>query len=229
MRNELHLPWIGKPVSNKVLIEVTDTFDTLILESGIMAKNAAHDDSWSSSPGFDLTEFVILHGIVVDFPKRITKGSFDYETECELKIGDEVFWNCISTKSNIPIAHKDKKYLLVDYHEIHARRREGVLSSINGFYLFEAIPEINKFMEFTNVKREVTEKWKIAVVPEKFPIHDIDPVTKIADKVCIDIWEVGDIVYLSLGTHAYKLQGDINKVLDTQLYAAYGHMIMCEA
>jgi len=221
MRNELFTNKLGRPANNKVLVEVTDIFDSIITKLGIELPNMALEETWGDSPGYSFSEFIIRYGRVVSVPAFITHGSFDYETENELQEGDIVYWNIVAFRDSQPLVKGDRKYLLVDYHEIMLRIRNEVITPINGYCLFTAISEEHKYREFTNIINK-TEKWKIWKKPEKLN-KELNPRFWIED-----IWEVGETVYLQVMDKPFKIEGDIVKNLPEELYAAPYRMILCE-
>ena len=221
MRNELITQIIGRPVRNKVLVEVTDIFNGIQRESGIYLPNHAHEEAWGRSPGFSLDEFFIRHGKVIAVPKIITHGTFDYETECELQEGDIAYWNISCFKDSQPVVMGDRKFLLVDYHEILIRVRDGVICPINGYALFTAIEEEERALVYTVKKKK--PKWTLYQKPEKLPVEH-NP-----KYFYTDVFNAGDVVYLKVGDKPFKLEGEINKTLPIELYACPIRMILCEA
>lgn len=223
MRNEIFTDRIGRPVCNMVLVSVEDTFNEIKTDSGLILPNAAHADTWSRSPGYSFDEFAIRFGKVVSLPKVITAGSFDYETELEIEVGDTVYWNLMSFKNHIPVTCGDKKYLLVDYHEIIMKvDQKGQIEPLNGYCLFTPIAKEESFGVY-KVTEEITEKWKIYQKPKSLNV-ELNP-----RYVFDDIWEVGDIVLLLVATHPFKIEGDLVKHLPVELFAAPLRMILCEA
>jgi co-chaperonin GroES (HSP10) len=220
MRNEIFVDKIGKPVMNNVIVEVVDTFDSFISKGGIKLVNAADKESWGDNTGYNITEFIVRYGTVVRLPKGIYPGSFDYATECELQVGDVVYWNSISFKEHLPMICEDKKYLLVDYHEILLRIRDGEMTPINGNVLLHAIQKEETALSYTKVY-EKTEKWKIYKKPEKKNI-ELSPRNEFTD-----IWEVGDTVYILVMDKPYRIEGYINRNLDEVVYACPLRMILC--
>lgn len=220
MRNELFSDKIGIPTNNKVLVEVTDTFDSIITKLGIELPNMSHEDSWGDSPGYSFSEFIIRYGRVKATPRLITSGSFDYETNNELKINDIIYWNIVAFRDSQPIVVDNKKYLLVDYHEIILRVRDEAITPINGNCLFTPVQEEHTYGEYTHIVQK-TKKWIIWRKPEQLnkelnPRYYVD-----------DIWEAGDEVYLQVMDKPFKIEGDIVKNLPVELYAAPLRMILC--
>ena len=149
MRKEIIVDKLGEPVYNRVLIRVIDTFETFMSKGGIQLVNLTHEESWADSKEYNITEFVPRHGIVVTLPRKVTRGSFDYDTLNELQVGDMVYWSSISFKEHIPLVYNDEKYLLVDYHDIVVRIRYGEMVPINGFGLFKSVPKTETVLAYS--------------------------------------------------------------------------------
>lgn len=220
MRNELRVDEIGKPVANKVLVKVIDTFSEFRSKGGIDVMNALHEDAWADSKEATISEFAIRFGEVINVPDTITRGSFDYETELEIAPGDIVYWNLISFKEHTPLVYNDSKYLLVDYHELLFRIRDGKKTPINGFALITPIAEETTILQYT-VKQNVTERWTLKTKPEKINI-ELDERNLFTDQ-----WEEGDIIHILVRDKPFRVEGAINRVLKEELYAIPLKMILC--
>lgn len=219
MRNEVFVDKIGRPIKNNVIVEVIDTFDGFKSKGGIDLINATDNDAWGDSDGFNITEFIVRYGTVVRTPNIISSGTFDYETELEIKEGDVVYWNSISFKEHIPLVVGDKKYLLVDYHEIVLRIRNEEITPINGFCLLLPVQKEIKFLAYSynTVK---SEEWILYKKPEKM-VKELNPRYEFTD-----MWHEGETVMISIIDKPYQLEGWINKIMDKQLYACPLRFIM---
>lgn len=220
MRNELIVTKLGIPVMNKVLIEVTDTFEGFKSKGGLDLINYAADDAWADIKGYNISEFVIRHGKVIAVPDSLSPGSFDYKTIIEIMPGDDVYWNSISFKEHIPIVYENRKFLLVDYHEILFINIFGELRPINGNVLLNPIQSEEKALEYV-VKHEKTDKWIIYKKPA-IPNIELNEKNKFTD-----IWFEGDVVYLSILDKPFKVEGDVNKQFDEDLYCCPLKMVLC--
>lgn len=220
MRNEVYTDYLGKPLNNHVLVEVEDIFDKIITKSGIELPNMSHEESKGDSPNYSFREFAVRFGRVVNVPETISVGSFDYETECEVEKGDIVYWNYFSFLNHQPVVMGDRKFLLVDYHEILLKIRDDKLIPINGNALFTPVQEIFKFGEYESVVKK-TNRWKIFALSEKEVKH-LNP-RHYTDTE----WKIGDEVILAVGDMAFEIEGDIVRNLDEKLYAAPVRMILC--
>ena len=221
MRNEIlidHLP--RKMVNNKVLVGLKDTFEGFTSNGGIKLVNLTEEDSWGDSIEFNISEFVMRHGKVILTPEVITKGSFGYETENELVPGDTVFWNLISFQSHIPFVYKKSLYLMVDYHEILARKRNGELTPINGYALFTPVGETLQALSYV-IQKKITDEWELCRLPDK----NVEYENK--NRTVADCWEVGDHVRLLVQASPYKLEGNIQKTLDKEYFACPVNFIIC--
>lgn len=222
MRNEITIKTLPtKVVNNRVLVEVEDVFTSFKTDSGIELVNLTEHDSWSDSNQFNISEFVMRYGKVVLVPEIITQGSFSYNTKPEISVGDIVFWNLISFQDHIPLRLGKKVYLLVDYHEIHAKETpDGYLIPVNGFGLFLPVSETITALSYTQ-EQGVTDEWELYAKPEN-PVEYEN-----TDRNASDIWEVGDRVRLLVKQSPYKLEGTIRKKLLMDLYACPMNYIIC--
>lgn len=221
MRGEIRISSLPKAVlNNKVLVGVVDTFETFITKGGINLVNLTMEDSWGDSNEYNISEFVMRHGQVILVPEVITKGSFNYKTEVELIPGDKVFWNLISFQNHIPLVHNKQLFLLVDYHEILARQRDGVVTPINGYGLFTSVEKTKNFLSY-KVIDNCSDEWILKTLPEKNVKYDK------GSRTVADCWEIGDKVHLLVHTSPFKLEGSINRSLDEELYACPMNYIIC--
>ena len=221
MRDEINIDRLPKKtINNLVLVETEDIFNGFTTNGGIKLVNLTDKESWGDSKEFNISEFVMRYGKVVIAPETVTKGSFNYETEVEIKKGDIVFWNLISFANHIPLKYNDKLYLLVDYHEIIARERDGGLMPVNGFGLFSPVQKTEKALEYS-VTSHISDEWVLETLPEKHVRYD-DP-----DKKASGIWEQGDKVRLFVRQSPFKLEGTIRNKLEKELYACQMNFIIC--
>jgi co-chaperonin GroES (HSP10) len=223
MRNEIFTDKLGRPVRNKVLVSVDDHFNEIKTKSGLILPNVAHNEASANSPGYSFSEFIPRFGTVLALPKTITSGTFDYETKCEIEVGDTVYWNLIAFASCIPLVCDEKKYLLVDYHELilFVDNKQQIVP-INGYALFTAVPKETGFGVYVS-RKEVTEKWKLHTKPLSQP-KELNP-----RYYHDDIWEIGDVVLLKVADKPFKLEGQFVSNLPEEVYAAPLRMILCEA
>lgn len=221
MRGEILIDEVpSRVVNNKVLVGVEDTFAGFTTTGGIKVVNLTEEETWGDSKEFTISEFVMRYGKVIRVPEVISRKSFNYDTKVEVKPGDEVYWNMISFSSHIPLLHGKSLYLLVDYHEIIAVRRNGEVLPVNGYALFKRVGTEQKFMHY-EVKREVSDEWVI----HRLPINNVT--YSRASRQPSDIWEVGDHVRLLVRQSPYKLEGNWNKSLSEELYACPVNYIIC--
>lgn len=222
MRNEITIKTLPtKVVNNRVLVEVEDVFTSFKTDSGIELVNLTEHDSWSDSNQFNISEFVMRYGKVVLVPEIITQGSFSYNTKPEINVGDIVFWNLISFQDHIPLRWGKKVYLLVDYHEIHAKETpDGDLIPVNGFGLFLPVSETITALSYTQ-EQGITDEWELYAKPENAVEYENH------DRNATDIWEVGDRVRLLVKQSPYKLEGTIRKKLLMDLYACPMNYVIC--
>jgi len=221
MRNQIYIDSLPTAmVNNKVLVGVEDTFEGFKTKGGIELVNLTEPDSWADSKQFNISEFVMRNGKVLLVPKVITKGSFTYNTDCELEIGDTVWWNLISFQNHVPLIYNRKLYLMVDYHEILARKRDGKITPINGMGLFTPVAKTSTALSYC-VQTGFSDEWILDTLPQR-PLRYKDDRRSVSD-----IWAVGDKVRLLVGGSPFKLEGTINKSLEKELYACPMNYVIC--
>jgi len=222
MRNEITINTLPtKAINNRVLVEVEDVFTSFKTDSGIELVNLTENDSWSDSNQFNISEFVMRYGKVVLVPEIITRGTFSYETKPEINVGDIVFWNLISFQDHIPLRMGNKLYLLVDYHEIHAKETpDSDLIPVNGFGLFLPVSETITALSYSQTQG-ISDEWELFAKPESNVVYT-NP-----ERNASDIWEVGDKVRLRVRQSPYKLEGTIRRKLLMDLYACPMNFVIC--
>jgi hypothetical protein len=222
MRNEININQLPtRVINNLVLVEVEDVFMSFTTGFGIQLVNLTENDSWGDSNEYNISEFVMRYGKVILAPEIITKGSFNYKTKVEIKTGDIVFWNLICFQDLVPLKFKNKLYLLVDYHEIHAKETpEGKLIPINGFGLFKPVSETFTALLYSKTKG-ISDEWILEAKPENNVVYD-NP-----DRNASDVWENGDKVRLLVRQSPYKLEGTIRRKLEKELYACPMNFVIC--
>ena len=222
MRNEINIKELpSRAINNLVLVEVEDVFTSFTTGGGIKLVNLTVEDSWGDSDEFNISEFVMRYGTVILVPETITKGSFSYTTKPEIQVGDVVFWNLVCFQDLIPLRFGKKLYLLVDYHELHAKETpDGRLIPINGFGLFAPVSETFTAMKYSHTKG-ISDEWILVTLPEYNVEYD-NP-----DKNASSVWETGDKVRLLVRQSPYKLEGTIRRKLAKELYACPMNFIIC--
>jgi hypothetical protein len=221
MRNEIRIEELPtKVINNKVLVHVNDIFSGFTTKNGIKIVNLTLDDSWGDSKEYNISEFVMRYGTVIHVPEVITKETFNYETKVEVQEGDIVYWNLISFADHLPIVHNKKLYLLVDYHELLARKRNDEITPINGYALFTPVSKEKNYLDY-KVKTDVTDEWILEKLPDYIPVYDKN------SRHPSGVWEEGDKVRILVRTSPFKLEGTIHKTLDEDLYACPVSYIIC--
>jgi len=218
MRNVHMVDKVGVPTGNKVLVKIDGKgFDIKKTDGGILIVNAADNDAEASSHGYSLSEFMVRTGEVVAVPGVLTSGSYDWDTENELIVGDIAYWPIITFFDMQVVMDSDGfTYLLVDYHEIHLRERNGEIQPINGFYLFSGIIETEKALEYSVEKQSMwySLKYKGNNVNYHEKDYNYDD----------GIWQVGDECFLSVPP--FKLEGELSKRFEKQYFLAQKRHIL---
>lgn len=221
MRNEIPIDKLGIPVMNQVFVKITDIEDSFKTKGGIIAKSDFVPEAWSNSEGHSVTDFIARSGVVAAIPKIITSHGYDYETECEIQVGDTVFWSIGSFESCSVLVCSGEKFLSINYHKLLIRERDGDILPLNGNVLLTSVSKVRTALSYT-VTDKLSNLWDICQMPEKIPV------SKIPRRNGEMYWEVGDRVIISVNQSAMKIEGDINKSLDKELYCVPWHFILCD-
>lgn len=216
MREVIYMDKAPIPMHNNVIVKVDDTYSIKMRNSGIFASNAAHDEAECDSPGFELSEFIIRHGVVVNLPRKLYLEYDWYANEDEIKVGDKVFWNIVNF-FNYPLIHtfNGEVFLEVKYWDIHLKEVDGKPVPVNGYYLFE---------------KDKTEETALAYTVEKdsgwFKIKAIgEEVTFENDYFNYpSIWEADDRCLLNVPP--YQLEAKTSEQFDGEYYLAQKRHIL---
>ena len=219
MRNEIIVESLGTPLMSKILVKVVDTFDRFTSKGGIIIKNCANDEAWSDGEVYNITEFIPRHGEVVKMPRSINSHGYDYFTDCEIEVGDTVYWSIVSFENVTVLVCEGQRYVQIDYHALLIRIRNGKMLPINGNVLLSPVSKETKALSYTQTEK-ITDRWDIVQLSEKIPV------SKIARRNGETDWEVGDRVILLVNRSPIKIEGDINKSLDREMYCAPWWMIL---
>ena len=221
VRNEIIVDKLGTPLMSKILIKVQDTFDEFTTKGGIIAKSDVNKEAWSDSEGHNLSEFIPRHGEVVKMPRSINPYGWDYFTDCEIEVGDTVYWSIVSFENVTVLVYEGQRYVQIDYHALLIRIRDGKILPINGNVLFSPVPIEKKYLDHVVVE-PITDRWTIYQLPEKVPVSKI--ARRNGD---VSMWSKGDRVITLLNKALIKIEGDINKSLDKDLFTCPIFMILC--
>lgn len=149
-----------QPLHSEVLIAIEDTFDIKTSKGGILMANAAHEEAEADSAGYTLSDWIIRYGTVARLPRMINKAGYDWKTELEIGEGDIVFWNISRAFRNPVLKTLDGNlYTLINYHEIHAKKKREEITPVNGFCLFRNIKKEKVYFEYEF--EEPSEWWEI--------------------------------------------------------------------
>ncbi len=223
MKKEIWIDQIGIPCMNQVLIEIEDIYSSFKTKSGLIIKSNYHEDSTADSIGHSVSDFIPRKGKVIALPKYITNYKYDYDTTCELQNGDDVFWtpNSSSEQTVLFCSVFKKKYVLVDYHEIIIRERNGKLMPINGFILLSPVGKEEIALQYKKTSK-ISDLWDIKLLPETFPVSETE--TRNGEF----IFEAGDRVKILTSMFPYRIEQEMNRKLDEDLFACYWWMVLCD-
>jgi len=219
MRNELIISKLGTPVMNHVLVSIVDNSTEFKTEGGIDVRSDYASDAWSDAKGFNISEFMPRSGVVVALPSVLSDYGYDYIPDMELQVGDTVFWNLMSCREMQILNLNGKLYGLVVYQELLIRVREDIILPINGQVLLSAVSKETKAMAYSVVK-PFSDVWKIEMMPEQLPVSHIER------RNCHVGWEKNDFVKILVNESPYRIEGQINKSLSSELFCVPEHMIL---
>ena len=211
MKKPFYIEHLITPVSNKVLVEVKDTYNQRRRESGMILSNAAHEDAHADSPGFTQSEFVIRSGRIAVMPRKITP-TYDWYPEDELSVGDVVYWPIVNFHDYdvYKIIDTDRTFLMVPYFDIHAKVINGKVKPVNGYYLFTKI--IDEVPMFNDVVK-VESNW-FKLIRKSIPIKYKDQNFNWKD----EFLNIGDECRLSVPP--FKLEADTAETFEKDYYLA---------
>lgn len=120
--------------SNKVLVQIAERNIEKKTESGVILI-APTDTDWNPAIHSD------RHGVVYAVPPSLrfdrTPYGMSWETEMELAVGDEVWFDFMDSENCVVLDCDDgNDYKLIEYENIYVARREGEIIPLNGYCLF---------------------------------------------------------------------------------------------
>lgn len=217
----------GMPPNNLVLVKVYS--GDLKTNSGIFIPN---NGEWEFNSGLHVSRT----GIVVDFnphliikkelfEQNVTQKALDWDTECEIEKGDEVLFDHLEALNALQIVSEADKclYKLIGYGSILARKRDDIITPINGYCLFSDVKKKDSALEYVKTKT-AKEKGKVR--------YGGKPNKRYAKKgrsdEGVDI-DVDDVVLFNKKYHSgmkYYIESDMHwKFSSEKLFAAQRHWI----
>lgn len=153
MKEYLFTDKLAKPPVGYLLVEVENTYDERVSKGGIVLPNMAHEEAEADSKGYNLSQWIIRSGKVVTMAESNKNVDYDWSDENEIQVGDLVYWSIVNF-FDAPVLRKDDRiFLLIKYHDILIRIRDGVITPVNGFYLFTKIKKTKKALFYEVEKR----------------------------------------------------------------------------
>lgn len=159
----------GREVGHKYEFERYLSYDIEDLETFRILQNRVlieyNDEEYSTTEGgilvvreFDFAAHSVRRGKVIKLPEKLTcirndALSMPWETELEIKVGDEVYLNHQAFYHCYPFTLKEKTLKLIDYSGIIFAKREDEIIMCNGYVMLEKQIETKKFRE-VEFKRE---------------------------------------------------------------------------
>lgn len=92
---------------------------------------------------------VSIKGIVEAVPGLLTPSHYANGTlEMELEVGDEVYFHYLTISPDNLVMHNDKEYYQVEYFNIFAYKRDGILHMNGGWVFVEPVTKASRFGNF---------------------------------------------------------------------------------
>lgn len=207
---------VPTPMHNKVIVRIDDTYSLKMRKSGILAANAAHEEAEADSEGYELSEFIIRHGVVEKLP-RVIFPEYDWQAnENEINVGDKVFWPIINFFQS-PIIHtfNGDVFIVVNYYDIHLKIVDSEPVPVNGYYLFEKCKKKESALDYSVEK---DSGWYSIKAIGKDVVYDNDNFNY------PPIWETGDRCLLNVPP--FQLEAKSSEELPGEYYLAQKRHIL---
>lgn len=138
----------AKPLPGKVLIEVFDKNSTLSYGSLNLHVKVGEAIGASDRTATGDGEHMERSGKVVavcDYVKPTEK--YNYDTKVEVGAGDEVWFSssafAVSEREGRLFKVDERRFIIMDYHRLYMRERDGESQMLNGYMLLEAVEKVN--------------------------------------------------------------------------------------
>jgi len=81
-------------------------------------------------------------GSVVKIPQYLKREKNHlWETTCELKVGDRVWWDSMVSENADTLITPTYTYLLLDYFSLHVAKRDDEIIPLNGYQMFDLVSD----------------------------------------------------------------------------------------
>jgi hypothetical protein len=176
------------------------------------------DFQYAEGTGSHMADMTEVHGTVVMCPERLfyeknDPHSMTWKTEMMLRVGDEVWFNFISSSHATGFIIEGDYYLFIPYGDCFVAKRGEEVICLNGYVLLEEVEkEAVSFLYLSEASGIDTKRGKVRYVGEPNAEYRLD---SLSDE--IDITE-GDIVQIKAGFTPYRLERQ-------EYFADFGEML----
>jgi hypothetical protein len=159
-------------LANHVLVEMVQSNDYRKSKGGIIVGLVERviDTADDSNIAADLEE---VWGVVAKVPTQLDFTTMDWETEMELRVGDQCYFGIIEAHNAIEIVCEDKLYKLLPYSDIYVAKRYPKMTPTdvldeykkgNGVYFPSKVIVLNGYILAQTINR--TKIHELDVVSE---------------------------------------------------------------
>lgn len=132
--------------SNFVIVEVKEKNDHIKLKNGL---KLYVDTSYNKSEHADRVFAVVRPPEKLYFSKKPHATAMTWETEQELKAGDDVLIGFMHSLNMPMIKCKEKEYFLAHYSELYCARRNGEYIPLNGYVIMDEVIREERLLDYT--------------------------------------------------------------------------------
>ncbi len=123
--------------SNKVLVKIEERNIEKKTDAGIIMISATDTDY---NPAVHSDRYGVVHSVPPNLRFDRTPFSTTWETEIELKVGDEVWFDYMNSENCVVLDCDDgNDYKLLEYENIYVAKRDGNILPLNGYCLFSDV------------------------------------------------------------------------------------------
>jgi len=139
---ELKNPDACSMMPDGVLVEYFDLNEKMKMDSGVelfvqVGKSYGASDKTASGEGRHMERT----GKVVSVPEKLTTKKHKWKTEVNVQKGDYVWFSSSSFSGAHKFYSGDRRFALLDYHQLYMRQRDGEDEMLNGYCLAEKVKQ----------------------------------------------------------------------------------------
>lgn len=134
-----HLP--SRMMNNRVLVKVSGDYEDGVRISKVVDLVAAGGE-WEEA------ERIVRHGVIAMIPDKLTfrkdtgaDSAMEWDTELDVRVGDTVYFGIIASANAEMVKIGDDLYYVMSYSRLILRKRDGVITMLNGYVLLNEVIE----------------------------------------------------------------------------------------